>query len=165
MTQAQVDSIYKVTDIAIQGFFMEHRFLSNFHICDIEYEGLTYPSSEAAYQAAKSLDPTVRVTFTTMVPSKAKSKGQTIKLRPDWEKVKFQVMLDINRIKYHSHPDLAVMLSNTGDKYLEETNYWKDSTYGTYNGKGKNMLGHILMQVRKELGSVARFGEVLLEPR
>jgi hypothetical protein len=31
-------------------------FLSNFYICDVEFEGIMYPSSEAAYQAAKTMD-------------------------------------------------------------------------------------------------------------
>jgi predicted NAD-dependent protein-ADP-ribosyltransferase YbiA (DUF1768 family) len=32
----------------------ETRWLSNFYPCTIEYEGITYPSSEHAYQAAKT---------------------------------------------------------------------------------------------------------------
>ena len=37
----------------IKGFQGEYRFLSNFYPCQIEFEGLTYFSSEAAYQAQK----------------------------------------------------------------------------------------------------------------
>ena len=39
------------------GFFDEYRFLSNFHLCPIELDGVVYGSLEAAYQAAKCLYP------------------------------------------------------------------------------------------------------------
>jgi predicted NAD-dependent protein-ADP-ribosyltransferase YbiA (DUF1768 family) len=44
----------------IKGFFNEYRFLSNFHMTDIEYEGEVYPSVECAYMAAKTLDKELR---------------------------------------------------------------------------------------------------------
>ena len=40
-------------DVEIKGFFGEYRWLSNFHICRVWFEGLCYPSSENAFQAAK----------------------------------------------------------------------------------------------------------------
>ena len=38
-----------------------------------------------------------------------------------------------------------------GEEYLEEGNTWHDTYWGVCNGKGKNKLGKILMQVREEL--------------
>ena len=40
----------------INEFQGKYRFLSNFYPCDIVYEGIQYPSTEHAYQAAKTLD-------------------------------------------------------------------------------------------------------------
>jgi hypothetical protein len=37
----------------IHGFFGDYRWLSNFHSCPVYFDGLLYPSSENAYQAAK----------------------------------------------------------------------------------------------------------------
>src|SRR5579864_2083948 len=37
----------------VKGFFGDFRWLSNFHDCPVYFEGLLYPSSENAYQAAK----------------------------------------------------------------------------------------------------------------
>lgn len=40
----------------INKFRGANRFLSNFYETSVEWEGLIYPSSEAAFQAAKTLD-------------------------------------------------------------------------------------------------------------
>src|SRR5262245_22740028 len=40
----------------ITEFQGEHRWLSNFWPCGVEFEGVMYPSAEHAYQAAKTLD-------------------------------------------------------------------------------------------------------------
>lgn len=151
MSEDKVRSVYKVTDAEILGFFKEHRFLSNFHLCDIEYEGIVYPSTEHAYQAAKSLDPDVRKQFLPLTCSKAKQLGREIEIRPDWKDIKIDVMLALTRIKYYDHPDLMEKLLNTGERWLEETNYWGDIFWGVYNGKGENWLGKCLMRVREEI--------------
>jgi GTP cyclohydrolase II len=50
------------------------------------------------------------------------------------------------------NPDLYNRLLATGDKYLEETNWWNDTFWGkNLKGEGENHLGQILMQVRDKL--------------
>lgn len=135
----------------IRGFFDQYRWLSNFHECTIHYGGLTYLSTEAAYQAAKSADMNVRMQFLNLTPNQAKKLGQKIELRKDWEQSKLIVMEEITFIKYSTHPELKEKLLDTGDKYLEETNWWKDEFWGVCNEIGKNNLGKILMKVREQL--------------
>ena len=65
----------------INKFRGANRFLSNFYETSVEWEGLTYPSSEAAFQAAKTLDQEDRKRFQTMVPTVAKREGYKVKLR------------------------------------------------------------------------------------
>lgn len=137
-------------DDGIYGFFGDYRFLSNFHMVDISYGGMTFPSTENAYQAVKSLDPIVRQKFVAIRPVEAKRLGMTVKLRSDWESVKEEIMYDLNKAKFRV-PYLKELLLATGDKYLEETNNWSDTFWGVCDGKGKNKLGHILMKIRKEL--------------
>lgn len=151
MSQEQVQSIYKVSKFMIKGFFEKHRFLSNFHVCKIYHDGFIYSSTEAAYQASKSLDTSVRVQFTALTPYAAQKKGQTIKIREDWDDVKLQIMYDINYTKYVAHEELYNLLYNTGTKYLEETNWWHDIFWGVCNGVGQNKLGETLMQLREDL--------------
>jgi hypothetical protein len=149
-TKELIKKIYKVTPERIEGFFEDHRFLSNFEETLIEYDGLTYLCTEGAYQAAKSPHKSVKEAFVGLTGAEAKKLGQKIEMRPDWDKVKTQVMLDVTRIKYKNRY-MAHKLLRTGDRYLEETNWWGDKYWGVCNGVGNNYLGHILMKVRNEL--------------
>ena len=135
-------------DKVVKGFFGDYRFLSNFHVADVWYEGILYPSTEHAYQAAKTLDIEVRKQFLDISCGKAKNFGQTIGLRENWDTIKYDVMYAVVFDKFFRHSDLKQMLLMTGDKYLEETNHWKDTYYGVCDGVGKNVLGKILMSVR-----------------
>ena len=91
------------------------------------------------------------VVLTKLNPSEAKRLGRRVRLRSDWEQVKYDVMLDVVRAKFNQHPDLAQKLLATGDEELVEGNDWGDTYWGVCNGRGKNMLGKILMRVRAEL--------------
>ncbi|MBO5435308.1 NADAR family protein [bacterium] len=135
----------------INNFRGKFFFLSNFYSADVKYDGLLYKNNEAAFQAQKTLDLRERKTFAYMSPSEAKKAGRHVKLRPDWETVKYDYMLDICRAKFAQNPALAEQLIATGDEELIEGNDWGDKTWGMVNGEGQNLLGKILMQVRDEL--------------
>ena len=135
----------------VKGFFGKFRFLSNFHVAPVTYEGLDFPSTENAYQAAKTTIPEMREKFLNLTPSEAKKLGQKLEIRSDWEDVKYQVMLDICTEKFTKHSDLREALLETSEMYLEETNHWKDKTWGVCDGEGKNWLGKVLMEIRKKL--------------
>ncbi|MBE5951822.1 MAG: NADAR family protein [Lachnospiraceae bacterium] len=138
----------------IAGFRNEYYFLSNFYICNINYNGKTYQSAEAAFQAQKSLDENIQWQFTGLSPRDARTQGKRVPLRPDWEEVKEDIMKEILIIKF-SKPELKEKLLETGDEFLEETNGWHDNHWGNCNCErcrnipGKNMLGNLLMDVRK----------------
>ena len=72
-------------------------------------------------------------------------------LRPDWEEIKDEVMLQVLRMKFSQNPEIAKELLATGDAILIEHTqndaYWADGG----DGSGKNKLGLLLMQVREEL--------------
>ena len=132
------------------------RFLSNFYEVSVAYGGLTYQSSEAAFQAQKCMTEEERLPFTGFGPGKSKGMGRRVKLRPDWEEVKVGIMEEIVRAKFTQHPELAAQLLATGEKVLVEGNTWGDTFWGVdlRTGQGKNHLGRILMKVREELASV-----------
>ena len=140
----------------IYGFSGCYMFLSNFYPTKIEYEGLQYNSTEAAYQSAKTLDKQLRLKFTNIIASKAKKLGRQLNLRKDWEQVKVDIMYEL-LIKKFSNESLKQQLLSTGDKYLEETNYWGDTFWGVSKNKGNNILGKLLMKVRGEINNVSRF--------
>lgn len=139
---------------SISNFHEEqYRFLSNFFEAPVEYGGLTYGSSEAAFQAQKCMTQEEKLPFTECGPGKSKGMGRRVPLRPDWEEVKVGIMEEIVRAKFAQNPELAKMLLATGDKVLVEGNHWGDTCWGvdTRTGKGENHLGRILMKVREEL--------------
>lgn len=135
------------SDTEIKGFFGEYRWLSNYHLIDIDFEGLVYPSTEHAYQANKTNNLAIREEFLGLTCNEARLKGQELELRADWEDIKFMVMYKVNNIKFEN-PELLAKLIATGNKYLEETNDWGDTIWGVCDGEGKNDLGNILNKIR-----------------
>lgn len=132
----------------INGFFGEYRWLSNYHECPVMFKGLIFKSSEAAYQAAKSLNPTDWLRFSNMEPGESKKEGRKLKLREDWDEVKDEIMRNILFDKFLRNKDLREKLIATDKKQLEETNWWGDTYWGVCDGKGENKLGKTLMEIR-----------------
>lgn len=126
-------------------------FLSNFYSAPVVFEGLLYKNNEAAFQSAKVLDIEQRKQFCELDPSTAKKKGRNVLLRNDWEHIKDQVMFECVKDKFTRNEALKQKLLDTGDEELIEGNTWNDTYWGMCGGKGKNMLGKILMQVRGQL--------------
>lgn len=136
----------------IKGFFGKYRVFSNFAPSKVELDGIEYPNVESAYQAAKTHDASMRRKIREVeTPGEAKKLGKKLKIREDWEQVKFSIMEDLVRQKFTKHSDLKRALLNTEDAYMEETNHWQDFVWGVCNGKGQNHLGKILMKIREEL--------------
>lgn len=150
-TDLKIKEIVVHDEKNVKGFFYEYRFLSNFELCSVYYEGLMYPSSENAYQAAKTLDKEERKKFVDMTPGQSKAAGKILEIREDWSNVKVEVMYDIVKDKFNRNMRLKYQLLGTDEKHLEETNYWSDTYWGVCDGVGLNHLGEILMRVRKEL--------------
>jgi len=70
-----------------------------------------------------------------------------------WDNAKVEVMKEITIIKYVEHIELGNLLKSTKNKYIQEGNSWGDVFWGIdlKTGKGKNILGNILMHVRSEI--------------
>jgi ribA/ribD-fused uncharacterized protein len=132
----------------IDSFAGRNSFLSNFFPCKIRFEGITYLTSEHAFQAAKTLDIDERKLI-ALAPTagKAKRMGRKLKLRRDWDSVRIEIMEAILRIKF-SDPDLLTRLLETGTEELVEGNNWGDRFWGKVNGEGENQLGKLLMKIR-----------------
>ncbi len=136
----------------IDSFTGDNFFLSNFYNSQVKYNGVTYRTSEHAFQAEKTMDPASRRRIRKAEkPGLAKRLGKLVPMRDDWENIKYNVMLEIVRAKFAQHPDLAQKLLATGSATLIEGNNWGDKIWGAVDGVGKNWLGKILMQVRDEL--------------
>ena len=135
----------------IREFIDAYAFLSNFYHSPVKYRNLIYLNAEAAFQAQKESCEKDKEQYTRMNPAQAKLVGRNCNLREDWEEIKEQTMYEIVKAKFAQNEALARLLLATGDAYLEEGNWWHDTTWGVCNGVGQNKLGKILMRVREEL--------------
>jgi ribA/ribD-fused uncharacterized protein len=145
-----------------------HDFLSNFYYTRLVVWGVEFPTSEHAFQWAKSPlaaynAATVAELGSRTTPGQAKRRGNQVTLRPDWNDVQengmplaFNVMLEVCRAKFQDSL-LADSLLATGDATIIEGNTWHDNTWGACScsdcaHKAKNnWLGKILMHIREEL--------------
>jgi len=144
----------------IKTFRNQYAFLSNFYQVSITYEGIVYGSVEHAYQASKSFDVIKYRKMIATIPDNkpwvSKLRGQKVRLRPDWEKVKVDIMKKLLYKKF-MYPHLSNLLLQTRNEYLEEGNTWHDNFWGNCECKkckdilGQNILGKLLMDIRKEL--------------
>lgn len=149
-----------MTTTPITKFEGEYRWLSNFWPCQIELDGIIYPSVEHAYQAAKSDDPIYRKKIENAIDpdfekaaKKAKKLGKGITLKPGFEQHKLLLMTQFIQQKFKD-PTLRAKLLNTGTQDLIEGNWWGDTFWGISKGDGKNHLGNILMELRDILRGV-----------
>lgn len=128
---------------------------SNLYKRPIEFEGTTYPTSEHAYQAGKAVKPAVRQwILSAPTPALAAMAAHGLyvwDVVPNWAQIKFDRMRAVLRAKFDQHADLRELLLSTGDARLVEAgtvNNAVNRLWGEVDGKGENMLGVMLMELR-----------------
>ncbi|MBE9184859.1 NADAR family protein [Microcoleus sp. LEGE 07076] len=129
----------------------EYGSFSNFSRHGFELDGEYWPTTEHYFQAQKFLETEhcdqIRQAKT---PKDAAEMGRdrSRPLRKDWEQVKDDIMRKAVLCKFETHADIREILLATGDEEIVE-NAPGDYYWGCgKDGSGKNMLGHILMEVR-----------------
>ncbi|MCW8333794.1 GTP cyclohydrolase II [Vibrio paucivorans] len=134
--------------------FDSNGFLSNFYPSKIKIDDVSWPTSEHYYQAQKFISAELQQEILSAeTPDIAfeLSRKYELDARADWYDIRVQVMEKIVKEKFYQNPQLAHYLVNTGDRDLKEHSH-KDAFWGDGgDGKGQNILGKILMQVRQEL--------------
>lgn len=129
-------------------------YLSNFAPYPFTVDGILYRTSEHYYQSRKfmnTVDSMAVIQAKTPKEAALLGRSPSSELRYDWAGVKDNIMREAVGYKFAAHPNLASLLLSTGDEELIEDSpidwYWgwgKDHT-------GKNMLGKILMEERRNL--------------
>lgn len=137
--------------------------LSNLYKRPVEFEGEIFATSEHAYQAGKARKPSVRKWLmdapTPALLAMAAHGLYIWDVNPDWSKIKFERMKAVLKAKFSQHDDLKELLLGTGDAKLIEAATVDNAVnrlWGEVNGKGKNMLGLLLMEVRSEIRETER---------
>lgn len=137
----------------ITEFKNGYRWLSNFYPCEIQFGDYVYPTVEHAYQSAKSNDDLWKqYCVQELNPVIIKKESKLVKLVYNWESIKVNVMWKCINRKYNKEP-FKQLLIDTKKELLVEGNNWGDEFWGVNlkTGKGKNVLGKLLMRKRKEL--------------
>lgn len=127
-------------------------WLSNFSPHGFELDGQWWHTVEHRFQGMKFTGRERREEVRlARSPTEAKRLGRRHGVRPNWDGLRDVVMLEALRAKFAAHEDLRRMLLETGDAILVEDSprdrYWGCGA----DGRGKNRLGALLMQVRDEL--------------
>lgn len=137
--------------VQINSFTGQYRWLSNFFYVDIIYDGAEYPTVEHAYQAAKTLDPTEQeIIRKARTPAEARNLGRYVTIRKDWGRVRVSVMRELLQQKF-AVPEFRERLMATGDVIIVQGNYWNDTFWGVCQGKGRNVLGKLIMEIRDSI--------------
>lgn len=132
--------------------------LSNLYRCPVVFESELFPSAEHAYQAGKPRKEAVRKwILSAPSPSLVAMAAHglyTWDVAPGWSQTKFERMRRVLQAKFSQNIELRDLLLGTGDARLVESatvDNLVNRTWGEVNGKGRNMLGVLLMAVREEL--------------
>lgn len=141
---------------------------SNLYRRAMIFEGREYATSEHAYQAGKARKEEVKE-WILSAPSPAlvamAAHGlYSWDIVSDWSVIKFDRMRQVLRVKFTQHEDLRELLLSTGEARLVEagkTDNAVNRLWGEVNGKGKNMLGVLLMELRDELRADTHSGKLI----
>lgn len=139
-------------------FSGELDFCSNFFPRSMIMHGVYFRTREHAFQWHKFIhNPLIQgqiLSRPTPLEAKWEAKRHQSFRRPDWLSESIPTMENVVETFFSQWRDMNQRLLDTGNKHLEEKNYWHDTFWGTCNGVGENWLGRILMTVRFRLGGV-----------
>lgn len=143
------------TSDAVYFYEQDHYYLSNFSSFRVLWKGMDFDTAEHAYHWEKF----PHDQFIQKDIRSARSAHDAFKIaeiyrkvrRSDWDEVKVDIMRCILCAKVSQHEYVRRKLLATGDRVLVE-NSWRDDYWGWGpNRDGRNMLGILWQQVRREL--------------
>lgn len=134
---------------------------SNLYKSKITFEGREFPTAEHAYQYGKARNVFVR-DWLMAAPSPsllamAAHGLYSWDIAPGWSKNKVDRMRRVLFEKFTQHDDLRKVLLITGNRTIIETGTADNAVnryWGEVNGKGKNVLGVLLMELRSVLARI-----------
>ena len=138
---------------AILEFQGMYRFLSNFYPSPFVYQDVHYKTVEHYFQAQKAVyADDFKAIVRAETPLESKRLARKCTIIEGWDAIRDKVMYVGLQNKFNI-PDLRIKLLNTGSVFMQEGNTWGDVYWGVdlKTGKGRNILGKLLMRVRSEL--------------
>ena len=121
-------------------------------------ENRKFPTAEHAYQAGKAKTPAVREwILSAPTPALVAMAGHGLyswDVVPGWSRKKYDRMREVLKAKFTQYEDLRELLLSTGEARLVEVGRVDSPVnreWGEVKGKGRNMLGRLLMELRADL--------------
>jgi ribA/ribD-fused uncharacterized protein len=142
---------------------------SNFTRCEIKVDDKVFNCSEQYFMWRKAMffndvDIANQILNKGYNPGAAKFLGRKVKNYNNeaWEKVRYDIMLEANRLKYNQNPKLkAELLKYSGLEFVEASPFDKIWGIGLAEDnplaknelawEGQNLLGKVLNQVQREI--------------
>lgn len=119
----------------------EYAFLSNFYVGaePLRFRDREYRTGEHMFQAFKARNRADHDAVQRCdTPAEAKQQGKhMLRLRPDWERVKYDVMRLVLACKFQLSREEGPLLLATGDALLIEGTLWGDQVWGVDLKKGR----------------------------
>jgi len=146
--------LLKKTEIYFYDPNCEHGWLANFSKHSIVVDNVRYRSVEHYFQSEKFLSEAIKIKILN-APSptiaKETAKSNSKHKRDDWEQIRLGIMYRAIYFKFTQHRELRQkLISSRPHKLIENSqddDYWGCGN----NGKGKNVMGELLMKLRTEL--------------
>ena len=148
-------------------FFRGKDIYSNFHLCNINFNGITFFCAEQAlmyYKAKLFKDTDIAILILkNNNPREIKQLGRKVKDFDEdiWLKERDDILFRILYQKFYQHQYLKNELLKNNKILVEASPYDKiygvglsendDNILNSENWKGENLLGYTLMKVREEL--------------
>lgn len=160
----------KITNTIINEKYVVfwNSIFSNFFPCNFTFKDSKFLSSEQAFMYCKALhfkdiESTVKI-LQANTPKKAKDLGRLVKNfdAKEWDKVRFDYMVEVLIAKFNQNQNLKDTLLKTGNRsFVEGSPYdkiwgigihWQDPLcLDPSNWQGQNLLGKALDQVKEKL--------------
>lgn len=138
----------------IYKFDGPYAFLALEHPCQVVYDDHIYGNAAVLFYALRATTERSRMKIARLSTNKARQKSSALPDNPEYDDNREYFLKLAVKAKFDSHPALRAKLLKTRPKELINTVTYLDNWIGVResNGRGDNMLGKVLMEVRDEYG-------------
>ncbi|MAG26482.1 Swarming motility protein ybiA [Candidatus Pacearchaeota archaeon] len=147
----------KEKPVLFYGFKSGQKYgcFSNFYPASFTLDEKLWPTTEHYFMAQKTLNPEkVEKIRRADGPREARRLGRIVELRPNWDNIKYNIMVKALHAKFTQNEHICEILLSTGDRSIHEN--CKDPWWGggpNFPG-GRDLLGKALIEVRTLIKTV-----------
>ena len=138
----------------IYKFDGPYAFLTLEYPCNVVYDDHIYGNAAVLFYALRATNERSRMKIAKLSTNKARQKSSALPENPEYDDNREYFLKMVVKAKFDTNPDLRAKLLETKPKELVNTVSYLDDWIGIRetNGRGDNMLGKVLMEVRDEYG-------------